>query len=61
MHIVMDYARKISLDIRLIDPVKYGDNIDNKASHVAKMVADYYRNFNEHKATQFVFSDLEYL
>lgn len=58
MLIATDYARKMSLDMRLIDPVKYGDDIDNKASHVAKVVSDYYRKFNEHKATQFVFSDL---
>lgn len=58
MLIATDYARKMSLDMRLIDPVKYGDNVDNKASHVAKMVSDYYQKFDAHKATQFVFSDL---
>ncbi|HBK41893.1 MAG TPA: DNA methylase [Porphyromonadaceae bacterium] len=58
MLIATDYARKMSLDMRLIDPVKYGDHIDNKASHVAKMVSDYYTKFKDHKATQFVFSDL---
>lgn len=58
MLIATDYARKMSLDMRLIDPVKYGDHVDNKASHVAKMVSDYYIKFKDHKATQFVFSDL---
>lgn len=58
MLIATDYARKMSLDMRLIDPVKYDDHIDNKASHVAKMVADYYNKFDQHSATQFVFSDL---
>ncbi len=58
MLIATGYARKMSLDMRLIDPVKYGDHVDNKASHVAKMVADYYTKFDQHKATQFVFSDL---
>lgn len=58
MLIATDYARKMSLDMRLIDPVKYGDHVDNKASHVAKMVSDYYTKFDQHKATQFVFSDL---
>lgn len=58
MLIATDYARKMSLDMRLIDPVKYGDHVDNKASHVAKMVSDYYTKFKDHKATQFVFSDL---
>lgn len=58
MLIATDYARKMSLDMRLIDPVKYGDHVDNKASHVAKMVSDYYQKFDEHKGTQFIFSDL---
>ena len=58
MLIATDYARKMSLDMRLVDPVKYGDHVDNKASHVAKMVSDYYKKFDEHKATQFIFSDL---
>lgn len=57
MLIATDYARKMSLDMRLIDP-KYDDHVDNKASHVAKMVSDYYQKFDNHKATQFVFSDL---
>ena len=58
MLIATDYARKMSLDMRLIDPVAYGDHVDNKASHVAKMVADYYQKFDQHKGTQFIFSDL---
>ncbi|OJX87363.1 MAG: DNA methylase [Paludibacter sp. 47-17] len=58
MLIATDYARKMSLDMRLIDPIKYDDNVDNKASHVAKTVSDYYTKFDEHKATQFIFSDL---
>jgi hypothetical protein len=57
MLIATDYARKMSLDMRLIDKEKYGDHVDNKASHVAKMVSDYYRKFDEHKGTQFIFSD----
>ncbi len=43
--------------MRMIDPV-YGDHIDNKASHCARNIARYYRKHNEHKGTQFVFSDL---
>jgi N12 class adenine-specific DNA methylase len=58
MLIATDYARKMSLDMRLIDPDIYGDHVDNKATHVAKMVSDYYKKFDEHNATQFVFSDL---
>ena len=57
MLIATDYARKMSMDMRLIDP-SYGDDPGNKASHCARMIAEYYRKYDEHKGTQFVFSDL---
>lgn len=57
MLIATDYARKMSLDMRLISP-KYGDHPDNKASHCAANIAKYYKKFNAQKGTQFVFSDL---
>ena len=44
--------------MRMIAPDRYGDHIDNKASHVAHRITSYYRNFDRHKGTQFVFSDL---
>ena len=53
-----DYARKMSLDLRLIDPEKYSDHVDNKASHCAAKIAEYYRKYDAQKGTQFVFSDL---
>lgn len=53
-----DYARKMSLDLRMISEEQYSDHIDNKASHCAKMLADYYQKFDVQKGTQFVFSDL---
>jgi len=58
MLIATDYARKISLDMRLIDPLSYGDDKDNKATHCADMIAEYYNKYAGHKGTQFVFSDL---
>ena len=58
MLIATDYARKMSLDLRMIDLEGYSDHIDNKASHCAKMLNDYYRKFDTQKGTQFVFSDL---
>ena len=58
MLIATDYARKMSLDMRLIDPQKYGDDIDNKANHAAAVIAGYYQKYGAHKGTQFVFSDL---
>ncbi|WP_373760038.1 helicase-related protein, partial [Bacteroides heparinolyticus] len=56
MLIATDYARKMSLDLRMIDPA-YEDHVDNKASHCAKMLHDYYQKYNAQKGTQFVFSD----
>ena len=56
MLIATDYARKMALDMRMIDP-HYEDHPDNKASHCAKMIAEYYRKYDAHKGTQFVFSD----
>ena len=58
MLIATDYARKMSLDLRMIDENGYSDHIDNKASHCAKMLNDYYQRFDAQKGTQFVFSDL---
>ena len=57
MLIATDYARKMALDMRMIDPA-CEDHPDNKASHCAKMIADYYKRYDSHKGTQFVFSDL---
>ena len=57
MLIATDYARKMALDMRMINPT-CEDHPDNKASHCAKMIADYYKRYDNHKGTQFVFSDL---
>ena len=57
MLIATDYARKMALDMRMIDP-EYEDHPDNKASHCARTIAEYYRKYDEQLGTQFVFSDL---
>ena len=57
MLIATDYARKMALDMRMIAP-DYEDHPDNKASHCAKMIAEYYHRYDAQKGTQFVFSDL---
>ena len=57
MLIATDYARKMALDMRMIDPA-YEDHPDNKASHCAKTITEYYRKYDAQKGTQFVFSDL---
>ena len=58
MLIATDYARKMALDMRMIDPDKYDDHPDNKASHCAAKIAEYYKKYDAQKGTQFVFSDL---
>lgn len=57
MLIATDYARKMSLDMRMVSGA-YEDHPDNKASHCANNIAKYYNKFNAQKGTQFVFSDL---
>ena len=57
MLIATDYARKMALDMRMISPT-YEDDPNNKASHCAKMIAEYYHKFDAQRGTQFVFSDL---
>ena len=57
MLIATDYARKMALDMRMISP-DYEDHPDNKASHCAKLISEYYHRYDEQKGTQFVFSDL---
>ena len=58
MLIATNYSRKMSLDMRMVDPERFGDDIDNKASHAARNIASYYKKYDEYKGTQFVFSDL---
>ena len=58
MLIATDYARKMALDMRMIDREKYDDHPDNKASHCAAKIAEYYKKYDAQKGTQFVFSDL---
>ena len=57
MLIATDYARKMALDMRMIDP-EYEDHPDNKASHCARTIVEYYRKYDVQLGTQFVFSDL---
>ena len=58
MLIATDYARKMALDMRMIDRDVYEDHPDNKASHCAAQIAEYYNKYDAQKGTQFVFSDL---
>jgi N12 class adenine-specific DNA methylase len=58
MLIATDYARKMALDMRLIDPYKYQDETDGKCSVCAETLSEYYHRYDKEKGTQFVFSDL---
>ena len=57
MLIATNYARKMSLDMRMVSG-QYNDHPDNKASHCAVNLVKYYNKFQAQKGTQFVFSDL---
>jgi hypothetical protein len=58
MLIATDYARKMSLDMCMIDKNKYDDHIDNKAFHCVAKIVEYYHKYDAQKGMQFVFSDL---
>ncbi len=58
MLIATDYARKMALDMRMIDSLKYVNETGNKASVCAQTLYEYYQKFNAVKGTQFVFCDL---
>ena len=57
MLIATNYANKMSLDMRLISG-RYDDDPGNKASVCAAKIAEFLREYDEVKGTQFVFSDL---
>ncbi|MBO4499156.1 MAG: DNA methylase [Bacteroidaceae bacterium] len=52
-----DKARKMSLDMRLIDE-SYPDHPQSKASRCAELIKQYYDLYAEQRGTQMVFSDL---
>lgn len=58
MLIATDIARKMALDMRMLDSECFKDDPNNKAWQAAAQIYDYYTRFNEQKGTQFVFSDL---
>lgn len=46
-----------SMDMRFIDSEKYSEDRDSKLTHCAQNIAKYYKQYDEHKGTQFVFSN----
>lgn len=58
MLIATDYARKMALDMRMIDPYRYADEVDGKVDCCVRELYKYYCDYDHCKGTQFVFSDL---
>ena len=57
MLIATNYAKKMALDMRLLNP-NYDDHPNNKVSQCAQKLAEHYQQTLPHKGTQLVFSDL---
>lgn len=58
MLIATNYAKKMALDLRLIDPHGYEDHPGSKLSACARRIAGHYQDSHVHRGTQLVFSDL---
>ncbi len=58
MLIATNYAKKMSADMRLIDPFKYEDHPNSKVNVCAAKLVELYHQSTEHKGTQIVFSDI---
>jgi len=57
MLIATNYAKKMSADMRLIDP-DYPDHPGSKINVCARKVAELYQESNAHRGTQIIFSDI---
>ncbi|GAC1382552.1 MAG: hypothetical protein NVSMB45_08770 [Ginsengibacter sp.] len=58
MLMATNYAKKMAVDMRLIDPFTYADHPNNKVNVCARKVAELYQLSNEQNGTQIVFSDI---
>ncbi|MGI8949944.1 MAG: helicase-related protein [Chitinophagaceae bacterium] len=58
MLIATNYAKKMAVDMRLVDSLQYADHPNNKVNVCARKVAELYRLSNEQKGTQIIFSDI---
>ncbi|MBB6107838.1 SNF2 family N-terminal domain-containing protein [Mucilaginibacter lappiensis] len=58
MLIATNYAKKMAVDMRLVNPDKYGDHPGNKVNICARNVAETYHESTPHKGTQIIFSDI---
>lgn len=58
MLIATNLARKMSIDMRLIDPLKYTFEQDGKLAKMCETVASEYKDSERYKGTQLIFSDI---
>ncbi len=58
MLIATNYAKKMAVDMRLVDPSLYDDHPGNKVSVCAAKVHAMYQLSHEHRGTQIIFSDI---
>ena len=58
MLLATNYAKKMAVDLRLIDAEKYGDHPGNKVNVCARNVAAIYHESMAHQGTQIIFSDI---
>lgn len=58
MLIATNYAKKMAVDMRLVNPDKYGDHPGNKVNVCARNVAEIYHESTPHKGTQIIFCDI---
>ncbi|WDF77040.1 helicase-related protein [Mucilaginibacter sp. KACC 22773] len=58
MLIATNYAKKMAVDMRLVNPEQYGDHPGNKVNVCARNVAEIYHESTPHKGTQIIFSDI---
>lgn len=58
MLIATNYAKKMAVDMRLVDERIYEDHPDNKVNVCARKLAEIYRESTPYRGTQIVFCDL---
>jgi len=58
MLIATNLARKMSIDMRLINPLKYTFEPDGKLAKMCETVASEYKDSERYKGTQLIFSDI---
>ncbi|WP_343748167.1 helicase-related protein [Fluviicola sp.] len=58
MLIATNYAKKLAVDMRLINENLYGDHPDNKINVCARNIAQIHRETESYKGTQLVFCDM---